>query len=177
MRNTFFTIFILIFKIYFNWIITSQYCDGFCHTSAWTGHRYTCVPSLLNAPPTSLPTSSLQVVKSSGFGFPASYINLPLAFYFTYGNVHVSMLFSQIIHLLLLPLCPKVCFLKIIFAFFKNFVHVFRLIFKQNARRAALSPFCHKELKEKKHKRHNLVYKQMPFTKLKLPSDSLLLQT
>ena len=30
---------------YFNWrIITLQYCDGFCHTSAWTGHRYTHVP-------------------------------------------------------------------------------------------------------------------------------------
>ena len=45
-----------------------QYCDGFCHTLAWTGHRYTGVPSLLNAPPTSLPTSSLQVVRALALG-------------------------------------------------------------------------------------------------------------
>ena len=29
----------------FNWeIIALQYCVGFCHTSAWISHRYTCVP-------------------------------------------------------------------------------------------------------------------------------------
>ena len=40
----------------FNWRInTLQYCDGPCHTSAWMGHRHTCVPSLLNPLPTSLP--------------------------------------------------------------------------------------------------------------------------
>ena len=30
-------------------------------------------------------------------GFPASYIKLPLAICFTYGNVYGSMLFSQVI--------------------------------------------------------------------------------
>ena len=40
----------------FNWRINaSQYCDGPCHTSAWMGHRHTCVPSLLNPLPTSFP--------------------------------------------------------------------------------------------------------------------------
>ena len=41
-----FLLFYFIFKlIYFNWkIITLQYCDGFCHTSTWIGHRYACVP-------------------------------------------------------------------------------------------------------------------------------------
>ena len=35
--------------INFNWrIITLQNCDGFCHTSVWIGHRYTCVPFILN---------------------------------------------------------------------------------------------------------------------------------
>ena len=39
-RRTYF-----LFKfIYFNWrIIALQYCNGVCHTSAWIGHRYTCV--------------------------------------------------------------------------------------------------------------------------------------
>ena len=32
-------------KKYFNWkIITLQYCDGFCHTSLWIGHRYNVSP-------------------------------------------------------------------------------------------------------------------------------------
>ena len=36
--------------IYSNWrIITLQYHNGFCHISAWIGHRHTCVPSILNA--------------------------------------------------------------------------------------------------------------------------------
>ena len=33
-------------------IIALQYCVGFCHVSAWIGHRYTYVPSLLNLPST-----------------------------------------------------------------------------------------------------------------------------
>ena len=42
--------------IYFN-CISLQYWDGFCHTSAWIGYRYTCVPPILNPPP-SLPYCS-----------------------------------------------------------------------------------------------------------------------
>ena len=38
---------------------TLQYYNGFCHTSTWIGHRYTYVPSLLNSPPTSLPTTDI----------------------------------------------------------------------------------------------------------------------
>ena len=78
-------------------MITLQYCDGFCHTSIWISYRHTCVTSLLNLPPTFLPTPSLQVVTSTGFGFPVSYIKLPLAIFFTYCNIYISMLFSQII--------------------------------------------------------------------------------
>ena len=37
-------------------IISLQYCDGFCHTSTWIGHRYTCVPpSWIPFPPPSPP--------------------------------------------------------------------------------------------------------------------------
>ena len=31
--------------IYFSWrLITLQYCTGFCHTSIWISHGFTCVP-------------------------------------------------------------------------------------------------------------------------------------
>ena len=58
--------------IYFNWkIITLQYCDGFCHTSTWISHRYTCVPPILNPTPTSLPTLSLWVVPEHWLWVPS----------------------------------------------------------------------------------------------------------
>ena len=54
--------------IYFNWrIITLQYCDGFCHISTRISHRYTCVSSILNPSPTSLPTKSLWDVPEHRF--------------------------------------------------------------------------------------------------------------
>ena len=56
-------IFLFLKCIYFNLrIITSQYCDGFCQASIWISHRYTYVSCILNPPPTSLPTLTLQVV-------------------------------------------------------------------------------------------------------------------
>ena len=45
--------------------------------------------------PTSLPTPLLWVVAEHQFECPASCIELALVIYFTYGNIHVSMLFSQ----------------------------------------------------------------------------------
>ena len=48
---------LLMYLFYFNWrIITLEHCDGFCHTSAWTGHRYMCIT------PSCLCTLPLQVV-------------------------------------------------------------------------------------------------------------------
>jgi len=55
-------------------------------------------PQSWTHPPTSLPfpcPSSLS--QSTGFGCPASCIELTLGICFAYGNIHVSMLFSQII--------------------------------------------------------------------------------
>ena len=46
-------------------------------------------------PPTT--TLFLQVVTEHQLWVPVSYIKLALVIYFTYGNVYVSMLFSQII--------------------------------------------------------------------------------
>ena len=53
-----------------------------------------CPPTSWTPIPTSLPTLNLQ---NTGFGCPASYIKLTLVICFAYGNVHVSMLVSQII--------------------------------------------------------------------------------
>ena len=73
---------------------------------------YIC-PPILNSPSSSLPTPSSGLSQSTSFGCPASYIILVLAIYFTYGNVHVSILFSQISHPCLLPLSIKVCSLHL----------------------------------------------------------------
>ena len=70
-----------------------QYCDGFCRTLIWISHRHTRVPSLLNPPPISPHLSRLS--QSTGFGFPVSYIRIPLAICLAYANVYVSILFSQ----------------------------------------------------------------------------------
>ena len=85
--------------IYFNWrLITLQYCGGFCHTLTWIRRLYMCPPSR-TPPPTSLPISSHPSGSSqyTGFECPVSCIEPGLAMYFTYGNIHVSVLFSQII--------------------------------------------------------------------------------
>ena len=73
--------------MYFNWrIITSQSCDGFCHTSTWICHRYTCVPPCWT--PLSTPSSPCPSGLSQGtcFGYPASCIELVLVIYLIYGD-------------------------------------------------------------------------------------------
>ena len=80
--------------IYFNWrLITLQYCSGFCHTLTWISHGCTCVPQA--EPPSHLPPHPIP--QCTGFECPVSCIELGLVIYFTYGNIHVSMLSSQII--------------------------------------------------------------------------------
>ena len=48
---------------------------------------------------------------------PCFSIEFALVIYFIYGNIYVSMLFSQVIPLLLLPLSPKVCSLQLCLLF------------------------------------------------------------
>ena len=58
------------FLFIFNWPITAlQYCVGFCHTSTWINHRYTCVPSLLNLPP-STPSHPARLSDSTDLSSP-----------------------------------------------------------------------------------------------------------
>ena len=89
-RNIFF------FKIYFNWrLITLQYCVGFgihSHESATGVHVF----PIMNLPPTSLPTHLSGSSQCSSPEHPVSCIEPGLAIYFTYDNVHVSMLFFRI---------------------------------------------------------------------------------
>ena len=84
--------------IYFHWrLITLQYCSGFCHTLTWISHGCTCVPhSEPHLPPPS-PSHPLGSSQCTGPERPVSCIEPGLAIYFIYGNIHVLMLFSQII--------------------------------------------------------------------------------
>ena len=80
--------------IYFNWrLITLQYCGGFHHTSTWISHGCTCVPHP-DPPSPYHPSGSSQCTSPE---HPVSCIKPGLVIYFTDDNIHVSMLFSQII--------------------------------------------------------------------------------
>ena len=87
----------VLFFFNFNWkLITLQYCSGFCRTLTWISHRCTCVPipNPLPLPSPSHPSGSSQCTSPE---HPVSCIKPGLVICFTYGNIHVSMLFSQII--------------------------------------------------------------------------------
>ena len=84
----------------FNWrIIALHYGAGFCHTSAWASHRCVWIyisppswgsPSYLPAHPTPLGCHRALALSSLHHNSKS-----PLAIYFTYGSVYVSMLLSQ----------------------------------------------------------------------------------
>ena len=75
--------------IYFNWrLITLQYSSGFWHTLTWISHG---MFPILNR---SHPSGSFQCTSPE---HPVSCIEPRLVIYFTYDNIHVSMIFSQII--------------------------------------------------------------------------------
>ena len=81
-----------------NWrLITLQYCGGFCHMLTRISYGCTCVPSSRTPLPLPSPSHPSGLSRCTGFECPVSCIELGLVIYFTYGNIHVSMLFSQII--------------------------------------------------------------------------------
>ena len=83
--------------IYFNWRPTTlQYSGSFCHTLTWISHRCTCVPLSWTPllPPS--PSRSSGLSQCTGFECPVTCIELGLVICLTYGNIHVSVLFSQI---------------------------------------------------------------------------------
>ena len=87
---------LFIFKFYLeaNYFIILWW---FCHTLTWISHGCTCVshPDLPLPPPSPFHPSGTSQCTSSEH--TASCIKPGLAIYFTYGNIHVSILFSQII--------------------------------------------------------------------------------
>ena len=103
-------IFYFLYKfIYFNWrLITLQYCSGFAihwHGSTTGVHVFPIMNPIL----TSLPIPSLWVIPLLQPWAPCLMHLTWLEIYFTYVNIHVSTLFSQIIPPCLLPQSPKVC--------------------------------------------------------------------
>ena len=87
----------VLFFIYFNWtLITLPYCGGFCHIFTWISHGCTCVPHPY--PPSHLPPHPMPQGHPSAPALSTiSCIEPGLDMYFTYDNIYVSMLFSQII--------------------------------------------------------------------------------
>ena len=88
----------LFFFFNFNWrLITLQYCSGFCYTLTWISHGCTYIlhteSPLLTPSPSHLSGSSQCTSPER----PVSCIEPGLEIYFTDGNIHVSVLFSQII--------------------------------------------------------------------------------
>ena len=86
--------------IFISWRpITLQYCSGFCHTLTWISHRFTCAPH--PEPPSHLPPHRPHgLYQSTSFACQASCIEVALVIYtvhFTYSNIHIYMLFSQVI--------------------------------------------------------------------------------
>ena len=95
----------------FNWkIIALQSCIGFCHVSTWISHRYMCVFSLLNLPPTSHPIPPLYIFTQHQIWAPVSYSKFPWLSNFTYCIVYVSMLLSQSMPLFSSPTGPTSLF-------------------------------------------------------------------
>ena len=88
--------------IYFNWrLITSQYCV-ICHTLTWISHGVHVSPQPEHH--CHFPSHpSMWVVPEHQLWVPASCIRLALVICFRYGNIHVSVLFSQIVLLSLSP--------------------------------------------------------------------------
>ena len=70
---------------------------------------YMCLPSRTHLPHPSLSHPS-GLSQCTSFECPVSCIELGLVIYFTYGNIHVSMLFSQIIPPSPSPTEPKSLF-------------------------------------------------------------------
>ena len=83
--------------ICFNWSAITSHYGGPCHTSTWISYGHTgALPSWTPLPPPSPPHPS-GLFQSTSFECPASCIELSLVIYFTYGNIHDSVLVSHII--------------------------------------------------------------------------------
>ena len=111
---TYFLIFLFLFLFhffFFSWrLITLQYCSDFCHTLRRISHGFICAPHP-EPPPTSLPIPSLWVFPVHQHRALVSWSQPPgLTICFILDNIHISMLFSQIIPPSLSPIESKSLF-------------------------------------------------------------------
>ena len=91
-----FKIFLFFPFIFISWRqITLQYCSSFCHTMTWISHGFTCIPH--PDPPSHLPLHLIPLGSVHQARALVSCIKPGLVTCFTLDNIHVSMLFSQII--------------------------------------------------------------------------------
>ena len=78
-----------------------QYCSGFCHTLTWISHGFTCVPH--PDPPSRLPPHPIPLGLPSAPALSTCLMHQNwTGDLIHHDNIHVSMLFSQII-----PLSPS----------------------------------------------------------------------
>ena len=79
-------------------IIASQWCVSFCFITKWISYTYTHVPipppSCISLPPT-LPIPPPQAVTKDRADLPVLCGCFPLAIYFTFGSVHMSVTLSH----------------------------------------------------------------------------------
>ena len=73
-----------------------KYCGGLQYIDTNQPQVYLCPPFQTSFPLPS-PSHPSGLSQCTDFECPVSCIELGLVIYFTYGNIHVSMLFSQII--------------------------------------------------------------------------------
>ena len=107
-------------------------CPGY-YKQCCDEHRGTRVP---HTEPPFFPIPSLS--QCTSFECPVSYIKLEMVIYFTYDNIHVSMLFSQIIppspsptesKSLILYICVSFALLHIGSSLHLSKIHIYVLIY------------------------------------------------
>ena len=85
-----------------NWtelIVALQCCVNFCGTAKWVIYMYAYIPSLLDVPPTlhsSYPI--IYDITEHRAELPVVHSWFPLAIYFTYGSVYMSIPISKLSH-------------------------------------------------------------------------------
>ena len=131
--------FFFFFLNLFNWRLITLYIivvfDIHWHESAMGVH----VLPILNSLPPSSPSHPSGLSQCTSPERPVSCIVPGLANHFTYGNIHVSMPFSQIVPPLPSPQSPKACSLhlclfcclsyRVISAIFLNSIYIYALVY------------------------------------------------
>ena len=68
-----------------------------CYMTTWVSYKYVHIPSLLHVPPIPPTVSALQVIREHWAELPVLHSSFPLASYFTYDTVYISLLLCQFV--------------------------------------------------------------------------------